>query len=109
MNDADGTSYYYRGSVRNNYVQFAGFYWRIIRINGDGSIRLLYAGTTKDATGTNAQIGTSAFNTNRNLPLYVGYMLSLIHISFKARSNTKYPVVIRKKGTPIRQKTCVKK
>ncbi len=74
MNDADGTSYYYRGSVRNNYVQFAGFYWRIIRINGDGSIRLLYAGTTKDATGTNAQIGTSAFNTNRNLPLYVGYM-----------------------------------
>ena len=74
MNDADGTSYYYRGSVKNNYVQFAGFYWRIIRINGDGSIRLLYAGTTKDATGTNAQIGTRQFNTQRNLPLYVGYM-----------------------------------
>ena len=74
MNDADGTSYYYRGSVRNNYVQFAGFYWRIIRINGDGSIRLLYAGTTKDATGTNAQIGTRQFNSQRNLPLYVGYM-----------------------------------
>ena len=74
MNDADGTSYYYRGSVRNNYVQFAGFYWRIIRINGDGSIRLLYAGTTKDATGTNAQIGTRQFNSQGNLPLYVGYM-----------------------------------
>ena len=74
MNDADGTSYYYRGSVRNNYVQFAGFYWRIIRINGDGSIRLLYAGTTKDAAGTNAQIGTRQFNSQRNLPLYVGYM-----------------------------------
>ena len=74
MNDADGTSYYYRGSVRNNYVQFAGFYWRIIRINGDGSIRLLYAGTTKDAAGTNAQIGTRQFNSQKNLPLYVGYM-----------------------------------
>ena len=74
MNDNDGTSYYYRGSVNNNYVYFGGFYWRIIRINGDGSIRLLYAGTTKDATGESAQIGTSAFNTNRNLPLYVGYM-----------------------------------
>ena len=74
MNDADGTSYYYRGSVKNNYVQFAGFYWRIIRINGDGSIRLLYAGTTKDATGEEAQIGTSQFNSQRNLPLYVGYM-----------------------------------
>ena len=74
MEDDYGTSYYYRGSVKNNYVQFAGFYWRIIRINGDESIRLLYAGETKDATGTNAQIGISAFNVNQNLPLYVGYM-----------------------------------
>ena len=72
--DDYGTSYYYRGSVKNNYVYFADYYWRIIRINGDGSIRLLYAGTTKDATGEDSQIGTSAFNINRNLPLYVGYM-----------------------------------
>ena len=42
--DEDGTSYYYRGAVTNNYVEFAGFYWRIIRINGNGSIRLLYSG-----------------------------------------------------------------
>ena len=74
MTDDYGTSYYYRGSVKNNYVQFAGYYWRIIRINGDGSIRLMYAGTTKDASGSSAQIGTKPFNTNRNLPLYVGYM-----------------------------------
>ena len=74
MADADGISYYYRGSVKNNYVFFAGYYWRIIRINGDRSIRLLYAGKTKDAAGTNAQIGISAFNDSRNLPLYVGYM-----------------------------------
>ena len=74
MADADGTSYYYRGSVKNNYVQFAGYYWRVIRINGDGSIRLLYAGETKDATGSAAQLTTKQFNTNRNLPLYVGYM-----------------------------------
>ena len=72
--DDYGTSYYYRGSVNNNYVYFAGYYWRVIRINGDGSIRLLYAGETKDATGEATQIGTSAFNINRNLPLYVGYM-----------------------------------
>ncbi len=73
-NDDYGSTYYYRGSVNNNYVYFAGYYWRIIRINGDGSIRLLYAGETKNATGADLQIGTSAFNTNRNLPLYVGYM-----------------------------------
>ena len=72
--DDYGTSYYYRGSVNNNYVYFAGYYWRIIRINGDGSVRLLYAGTTPDATGNNLLSGWSTFNTQRNLPLYVGYM-----------------------------------
>ena len=74
MADADGTSYYYRGSVKNNYVQFAGYYWRVIRINGDGSIRLLYSGTTPTAAGNAVQIGTSTFNSQSNLPLYVGYM-----------------------------------
>ncbi|HIR74246.1 TPA: hypothetical protein IAB95_01950, partial [Candidatus Ventrenecus avicola] len=72
--DDYGTSYYYRGSVNNNYVYFAGYYWRIIRINGDGSVRLLYAGTTREATGNNLLSGWSTFNTQRNLPLYVGYM-----------------------------------
>ena len=74
MEDHDGKSYYYRGSVSNNYVQFAGYYWRIIRQNGDGSVRLLYAGTNSNATGDNLQIGTSAFNNQRNNPAYVGYM-----------------------------------
>ncbi len=74
MQDDYGTSYYYRGSVKNNYVYFAGYYWRIIRINGDGSIRLLYAGNTKDATGENLGIGFSKFNDAVNKPLYSGYM-----------------------------------
>ena len=38
-------SYYYRGEVNNNWVSFGNFYWRIVRINGDGSIRLIYSGT----------------------------------------------------------------
>ena len=42
--DDYGTSYYYRGNVENNWVKFVGFYWRILRINGDGSIRMIYAG-----------------------------------------------------------------
>lgn len=40
--DNDGTSYYFRGAVNNNYVKFAGFWWQIMRINGDGTIRLVY-------------------------------------------------------------------
>ena len=86
MEDDYGTSYYYRGSVTNNYVYFAGYYWRIIRINGDGSVRLLYAGETSDAEGTNLNMKLTdsslgyvnrtnlAYNTIQSDPTYVGYM-----------------------------------
>ena len=47
-----GYSYYWRGAVTNNYVKFAGKCWRIVRINGDKSIRLIYDGTTCHANGT---------------------------------------------------------
>ena len=42
--------YYFAGDAKNNWVKFANFYWRIIRTNYDGSIRLLYAGTSPDTT-----------------------------------------------------------
>ena len=66
-----GTSYYYTGKP-NNWVSFAGFYWRIIRINGDGSIRMIYQGTSANTTGTGTQIGTSAFNSSSDNRTYVG-------------------------------------
>uniref|UniRef100_UPI004025A8EA hypothetical protein n=1 Tax=Candidatus Ventrenecus sp. TaxID=3085654 RepID=UPI004025A8EA len=75
MEDDDGISYYYRGSVSNNYVKYAGSYWRIIRINGDGSVRLLYAGTTMNASGTDLNIKSwVAFNTKSDNPAYSVYM-----------------------------------
>ena len=74
MEDDDGISYYYRGSVNNNYVKYAGAYWRIIRINGDGSVRLLYAGTTANASGSGLNIKFAAFNSKRDNPAYNGYM-----------------------------------
>ena len=56
-------------------------YWRIIRINGDSSIRMIYTGTTAPKSSTNVvmtaegtQIGTSKFNSNYDNPAYVGYM-----------------------------------
>ena len=74
-NTEDGkTVYYYRGAVENNYVKFAGYYWRIIRINEDSSIRLIYQGETPNATGSASTIGSSDFNTNRDDNAYVGYM-----------------------------------
>ena len=65
------TTYYYTGKP-NNWVQFAGFWWRIIRINGDGSIRMIYQGTSANETGSGTQIGTSAFNNSYNRSYYVG-------------------------------------
>ena len=63
--------YYYAGNTTNNWVKFGGFYWRIIRTNHDGSIRLLYSGTSPDTT--RGYIGTSAFNSTGKDPMYVGY------------------------------------
>ena len=75
--DDEGTSYYYRGIVGGNYVKFANKYWRIIRINGDNSVRLIYDGTTPHANGESSldrQVTTSAFNSKWNDNAYVGYM-----------------------------------
>ena len=74
MADDDGISYYYRGSVNNNYVKYADAYWRIIRINGDGSVRLLYAGTKANASGSGLNIKSAVFNSKGDNPAYVGYM-----------------------------------
>ncbi len=82
-----GTSYYFRGAVNNNWVKFGKdssgnpICWRIIRINGDGSIRMIYSGTTAPTsstatvmTGTGTQISTSTFNIGYSNASYVGYM-----------------------------------
>ena len=74
--DDDGTTYYFAGNPTNNWILFGGYYWRIIRINGDGTIRILYNGKSTSATGTETQIGKSAFNSNTtfegNTSYYVG-------------------------------------
>lgn len=85
-----GTSYYFRGAVDNNWVKFGkdssgnDIYWRIIRINGDGSIRMVYTGTTAPTestkvimTGEGTGIGRSAFNSSSNSSEYVGYMYTV--------------------------------
>ncbi len=36
-----GTTYYFKGAVENNYVKFADTIWRIVRVNEDGTIRLI--------------------------------------------------------------------
>ena len=72
---AEGTAkdvYYFAGDAKNNWVKFGDFYWRIIRTNHDGSIRMLYSGTSTDTT--RGYIGGSKFNSSCANPKYVGYM-----------------------------------
>ena len=88
--DDYGTSYYFRGAVKNNYVEFANKCWRIVRIIGDGSVKLVLhndntAGAANPCSSannsTNAAFArysgttyTSAFNEKVNDNAYVGFM-----------------------------------
>ena len=69
--DDYGTSYYFRGNVIDNYVNFANLTWRIVRINGDGTLRLILDDVAKDSSGN---VIKTAFNTTAGDNAYVGYM-----------------------------------
>ena len=117
--DEDGTSYYYRGNVTNNNVQFGEYqsdyyvyeyssryfqslescqeynsscsesnkvklasagdkmYWKIVRVNGDGSLRLIYNGTSASPDNSDLAhsyaVGISSYNLEYNDPKYAGY------------------------------------
>ena len=87
--DDYGTSYYFRGAVTNNYVEFANKCWRIVRVGGDGSVKLILhndnkAGAANPCDAANNSVSAafarysgetyeSAFNTNYNDNAYVGF------------------------------------
>ena len=77
--------YYYKDNVQNNNVLFAGFCWKIVRTTETGGVKIVYNGVQKDGscnnTGTDSQIGTSAFNSSADSPAYVGYMHNTVYPS----------------------------
>ena len=88
--DDYGTSYYFRGAVTNNYVQFANKCWRIVRITGDGSVKLVLhndntskaanpcASSNNSTTAAFARYSGSTYQTAFNLSYddnaYIGFM-----------------------------------
>ena len=82
-----GNSYYFRGNVTNNYVYFAKNWWQIIRINGDGTIRMIYTSNPNDSNA-NQYISRSSFNNNSNDNAYVGYMYGTAGASTYAVANS---------------------
>ena len=94
--DYDGNpTYYFRGTGLANYVHFAGKYWRIIRVNGDGTVRMIYDGTSKHKDGessTDRRVTTSAFNSWWSDNAYVGYMYGTPDSSHNTITEAKYTV-----------------
>ena len=107
--DDYGTSYYFRGAVTNNFVEYANMCWRIVRITGDGSIKLVlynYNGLTStnntpasstpcNVTGNDLAFAryegdtyTSAFNSSYNDNAYVGLMYGTAGASSYADAHT---------------------
>ena len=92
--DDYGTSYYFRGAVTNNYVQFANKCWRIVRVGGDGSVKLILhndntasAANPCNSANNNASAAfarysgttyTSKFNENYNDNAYVGFKFGTV-------------------------------
>ena len=73
--DWKGTSYYFAGAPTDNWVYCGGFYWRIVRVNGDGTVRPIYNGTSTATTGASTVINngeTQTFNNSYNRSEYVG-------------------------------------
>ena len=73
--------YYYRGNVDNNII-FGNYCWKIIRTTETGGVKLIYNGVPTDGkcktqTGSDTQIGTSAWNTKNDDAAYVGYMFGI--------------------------------
>ena len=110
--DDYGTSYYFRGTVTNNYVEFANKCWRIVRVGGDGSVKLILHNDNPtgvanpcDAANNSASAAfarysgttyTSAFNTNSNDNAYVGFKYGTVGASdyVSAHANTNKSTIL---------------
>ena len=95
--DDYGTSHYFRGAVTNNYVEFANKCWRIVRVGGDGSVKLILHNDNKagvanpcDAANNSASAAfarysgttyTSKFNEKYDDNAYVGFKYGTVGAS----------------------------
>ena len=111
------TSYYFRGAVTNNFVEYANMCWRIVRITGNGSIKMVlynYNGLTStnntpsSSTPCNVTGDTyayarfegdtykSKFNSSYNDNAYVGLMYGTDGASsyVEAHANTNASTIL---------------
>ena len=71
--DDFGDTYFFRGNVTNNYVKMGDLYFRVVRINGDGTVRVVL----DNVIDTQYAYNTNPLGENMSL----GSMASLQHAS----------------------------
>lgn len=62
--DDDGPTYYFRGASTNNYFKFADNMWRIVRINGNNTVKVILDGTTDSLSNYYDEINNSFYKFN---------------------------------------------
>ena len=110
--DDNGTSYYFRGAVKNNYVEFANKCWRIVRVGGDGSVKLILhndntAGVANPCDSANNSANAafarysgetykSTFNEKYGDNAYVGFKYGTVDASdyASAHANTNKSTIL---------------
>ena len=111
--DDYGTSYYFRGAIDNNYVEFANKCWRIVRITGDGSIKLVLhndnvnkvanpcTSTNNDPNASFARYQGTTYTTMYNSSMYdnayVGFMYGVTNAGTygETHANTNKSIILQ--------------
>lgn len=107
--DNDGKSYYYRGAVEDNFIIFGEWdssdimpsfmYWRIIRVNGDGSLRIMFYGYRSGKSIVKAPADYAEWNTTGNAqPYYNALEKKLDDFYIKKIYGTPYELSISDSG-----------
>lgn len=101
--DDYGETYYYKGNVNNNYVKYAGLYWRIVRINGDGTMRLMYDGTSAhentDRDIDRVALTNVSYTSSMGDAKYAGYMYG---VAGQAASTSKEQAIANTNDSTIK-------
>ena len=84
--DDYGTSYYYRGSTKDNYIEFNNMCWRIVRVEGDGSIKIILAKEGLCSTITSSDTSSALINNEAT----IAYGYKTINIEYYTKYYSDY-------------------
>lgn len=85
--DDYGTSYYFRGSVKNNYVEFANMCWRIVRITGNGNIKIVLHNSNGISTTQSTPSSTTPCSSGNVESAFLKYDTNEMTSPFTPKNN----------------------